>query len=92
MPVRDEGYTMSTQYDGGTTDQTNTQQFVTHLWTPGRTFWPKRCSVSDEYIPMFTKAYFKNVTSFHGHDTHSIPEVHWMSEKQYVFKKLQGEV
>lgn len=60
-------------------------------WERSRTLWPKTCCSSGEKISMFGKGYVCRTPMNAGCGSVIMNE-RWLTESEYLFKKLKGEV
>lgn len=59
-------------------------------WKLTRTFWQQTCCSSGDQIPPFTKAYLLKREVHYS--SGAIRNSKWLTESEYLFKKLRGEV
>ena len=60
-------------------------------WKLTRTWWPKTCCSSNQPIPMFTRAYVCK-EPVDSPCRSIIVHERWLTESEYLVKKLKGEV
>jgi hypothetical protein len=58
-------------------------------WRKKLSILPRRCATSKELL-WFKKAYLGQTTYFGPGDP--VVEERWLSDKEYIFKKLKGEI